>query len=207
MRLGAKEPFKLYSAWSAACRDESLVSEKGGSKLNREEKQKAIDDLKEKFTKAKALVVTEYKGMTVTEMADLRDILRDSDVDYKVVKNTLAKIAAEGTDMSGAKDHFKGPIGVAIGYRDAVLTAKGVIGYSVKNDKLKVMGGVVDGRYYAGDALKKVSELPSKEVLLSILAGTMNAPATKLACALSATITKFAFALNSLKEKKAQESA
>lgn len=171
--------------------------------LTKEQKNQVVAELKEKFEKTKGMVMTEYKGMTVAEITELRDQLRSKGIDYKVVKNTLARIASEGTPIEAAKDQFKGPIGVAMGFDDAAVVAKTVLDFSKKNDKLKIMGGVVDGSLYDEAAMKTIASLPSRDVLLGMMAGTMNAPASKMARLMNATVVQFAYALNALKDKKA----
>ena len=173
-----------------------------GCKLNRSEKEQVIKELKNGFTKAKAVVFTDYRGLTVAQLSDLRRLLREGNFEYKVVKNTLASIASEGTSVSVAKDSFKGPIGIAIGYEDPVLTVKKVLEYSKKNDKLKVNVGLVEGTLYAAGELKAIADLPPKQILLSIMAGAFQAPLTKMARLLNATLGKFEYALEALKDKK-----
>ena len=140
--------------------------------------------------------------MTVAETTDLRRMLSSSAIDYSVVKNTLAKIASQETSFSVAADVFKGPVGIAIGYDDPVLAVKKVLDFVKTNEKLRVKGAVVDGQLYGAADLKAIAALPSREVLLSMLAGTLQAPMAKLAGALSATVTGFAYAMESLKSKK-----
>jgi large subunit ribosomal protein L10 len=170
--------------------------------MNKSEKGLAVEELKVKFEKARAVVFTDYKGMTVAEMTALRTQLRKSDIEYQVVKNTLAKIAAKGTAVEAAAEVFKGPVAVAIGCGDPVAVPKKVFGYAKENGKLKVLNGLIEGLMYGGSDLKKVSELPSREVLLSQLAGCMSAPLSKLAAALQATLGGFVNAMTQLKEKK-----
>lgn len=175
------------------------------SKLNKQEKGVLIADLKEKFSRAKAVVLTDYQGMSVAELTVLRGVLRKSSLDYGVVKNTLAKIAAQETGVSVAADSFKGPVGIAIGYDDPVLVVKKVLEFAKGNDKLKVKGAVVEGRFCNLQQVKEIADLPPREVLLSMLAGVLQAPATKLAGSLNATVTSFAYALDALSKKKANE--
>ena len=155
------------------------------------------------FSEAKGLVLTEYKGLSVAEITELRDTFRKDNVGYKVIKNTLASIAAEGTPAEPVRDHFKGPIGIATSSEDAAQVAKSTIGFAKANEKFKVLGGVIEGSYYEFAALKTIAALPTREVLLSTMAGTFQAPAGKMAQLLSATVTKFAYALTALNEKKA----
>ncbi len=170
--------------------------------LNRTEKAQLVSELKEKFENAKGIVFTDYRGLNVEEITDLRNSLRASALEYRVVKNTLARIAAEGTPVDKAKDIIAGPIGMAVGYDDPVLVVKKVLEFNKTNDKLEVKGGVVEGNVFAFDQLKTIAKLPPKEVQLSMLAGAMQAPATKLAGLLSSTVTRLAYALEALKDKK-----
>lgn len=142
--------------------------------------------------------------MTVAELTALRGLLRKSSLEYSIVKNTLAKIAAKDTDISVAADVFKGPIGIAIGYDDPVLAVKKVLEFTKTNEKLQVRGAVVEGRFCDPKEMKAIADLPSREVLLSMLAGVFQAPASKMARALSATVTNFAYALEALKNKKGE---
>ena len=151
------------------------------------------------------MIFTDYKGLTVDEIFKLRRILRTGSFEYKVVKNTLAKRASEGTPVCAAKDTFTGTIGIAIGYEDPVLLAKKVLEFIKTNEKLKVKGGVIEGKICRAEDIKAVSELPSKNTLLSIFIGAMQSPLNKLACALSATLTNFAYAMEALKNKKSSQ--
>lgn len=148
-------------------------------------------------------MLTGYKGMDVAEMTELRESFRKDEVEYRVVKNTLARIATEGTPAEPVREHIQGPIGMAMGYSDAAQVAKSAVEFAKKNTKFEVLGGVIEGAYCDSSALKKIAELPSREVLLSILAGTFNAPATKMAQLLTATVAKLGYALNALKDQKA----
>lgn len=173
-------------------------------KLNREEKKRVVSELQDKFTRAKGIVFTDYRGLNVEEISGLRNSLRESALEYRVVKNTLAIIAAEGTSVDKAKDILAGPIGIAVGYDDPVLVVKKVLEFNKSNDKLEIKGGVVEGSVCSPDELKSISKLPPKDVQLAILAGAMQAPATKLAGLLSATLTRFAYAVEALKNKKGE---
>lgn len=172
------------------------------SKLKKEEKELIIDELKGKFSKAKAVVFTDYKGMTVAELTELRRLLRKSSLDYSVVKNTLAKIASRDTDVAVAVDVFKGPVGIAIGYDDPVLVVKKVLEFTKTNEKLQVKGAVVEGRFCERNEVKQIAELPPREILLSMLAGALQAPLSKMAGALAATVSSFAYAVEALSTKK-----
>ncbi|MCI4626048.1 MAG: 50S ribosomal protein L10 [Candidatus Magnetoovum sp. WYHC-5] len=170
--------------------------------LDKARKEELINELNNKLKGAKAVLFTDYKGMSVAELTTIRLTLRQSNIEYKVVKNTLAKRATEGTSIAVAKDVFKGPIGLIIGFDDPVAVPKQTFVLAKGNDKLKVLCGVIEGHLYSKDDLVKISKLPGREVLLAQLGGVMKAPATKLATVLNATVARFGYALNALKEKK-----
>jgi large subunit ribosomal protein L10 len=174
-----------------------------GYNLNKVEKQELIDELHGKFQTAKAAILTEYKGLTVAEITDLRNELRKSQVEYKVVKNTLAIRAAAGTDKESLTGHLNGPTGMVLGYGDPVAPAKAIIEYAKKREKLKVRVGVVEGQFVDVDALKAIASLPSRTEMLSKMAGTFQAPSSKMVRLLNATVARLGYALSALKEKKA----
>lgn len=200
-RYDKGQPAETLFLWVFDLSDKDFVSGKGGF-LKKEEKNNLIADLKERFKKANTVVFTDYKGLTVAELFDLRRLLHSSSIEYKVVKNTLARAASSDTPVAVAGETFKGPVGVVIGYKDPVSVAKKVFEYVKKNEKLKVSGGVVEGKLYGKDEIKSLAALPPREVMLSMIAGLMQAPATKMARALSATVSTFAYAAQNLKTKK-----
>ncbi len=171
--------------------------------MNKDQKKELIDELHGKFVGAKAAILTEYKGLTVAQITELRNELRKSQVEYKVVKNTLAIRAAAGTDKESLTGHLNGPTGLVLGFGDPVAPAKAIIEYAKKQEKLKVRVGVVEGQFADFEALKAIASLPSREELLSKMAGTFQAPASKMVRLLNATVARFGYALSALKEKKA----
>jgi large subunit ribosomal protein L10 len=129
-------------------------------------------------------------------------LLRSSSLEYSVVKNTLAKIASQDTVMAVAADSLKGPVGIAIGYDDPVLVLKKVLEFKKTNEKLQVKGAVVEGKFCDQNVVKEIAALPSREILLSMLAGAFQSPLSTLAGALNATVATFAYAMESLKSTK-----
>lgn len=178
------------------------VSGKGGI-MQKEKKADIIRELRDKFLRARSVVFTEYSGMTVSEMSELRDLLRDFRIEYRVIKNNLARIAAEDTPVSVVgRDAYVGPLGLAIGYDDPLLVVKKILEFSEKNEKLKVRPSVVEGRLLGIEELKEISNLPPREILLSMLLGAMESPLSRFASLLNATVTNFAYALEALRRKK-----
>ena len=150
------------------------------------------------------MVLTDYKGLTVAEMTEARRKFREASVEYRVVKNTLARIASEDTPVALAREYFEGPVGVAVGYDDPVIVAKKVLEFSKENDKFGVKCGVIEGSLVQEAELRKIAALPTKEVLLSMMAGAFAAPLTKLAAGLNATMARFVYALEALKATKSE---
>lgn len=139
--------------------------------------------------------------MTVAELSELRRLLRGGGLEYMVVKNTIARIASKDTPVAVAKDTFTGPIAVAIGYDDPVMVARKVTEFSKKNEKLKLRGGVIEGRLYGVEEVRSIADLPPREVLLSMVAGALQSPLSKMAGTLSATISSFMHAMYALRAK------
>ena len=184
----------------------TLISDvkKGVKKLKKTQKTQVISELQDKFKKAKGVVFTDYRGLDVEAMTDLRNRLRSDSLEYKVVKNTLAIRASVGTQVEAAKDSFTGPVGIAIGYDDPVLLIKRVLEFNKSNANLEITGGVVEGSICSLEQINTISKLPSREVQLSMLAGAMQAPASMMAGLLNATVAQFIYALEALKNTKTE---
>ena len=170
--------------------------------MKKAEKQVVIDDLHGKFAKATAAILTDYKGLSVADITALRNELRKSNVEFKVVKNTLAIRAADGTSAEKLKGYLEGPTGVVLGYDDPVTPAKVLMEHIKKQEKLKIRVGLVEGSIANIDQLKAVASLPSRNELLSQMAGTFQAPASQMARLLYATVARLGYALTALQDKK-----
>lgn len=174
---------------------------KGGTALRKDEKQDVINELHEKFTRARAVVLTGYSGIDVEQITDLRSKLRQVKVEYRVVKNTLARRAAEGTDLAGLKDHFVGPIGIALGYDDPVAPAKVLQEFSKTQQKLELKVGMLDGKMLKQADIKALASLPSLDVLRGMLIGLLQAPASRIARVLQAPAGQVARVLKAKADK------
>jgi large subunit ribosomal protein L10 len=138
----------------------------------------------DKFEKSKVVILTDYKGLDVAAINDLRRKLRDADVEYKVVKNTLISRAADGTDVALIKDHFIGPSALALSYEDPVTPAKVLVDFAKDHEVLEIKIGVMDGKVIDAGEIKALSALPSREVLLAQLLSAMNGVPTSFVSAL-----------------------
>jgi large subunit ribosomal protein L10 len=183
----------------------SKLEERRNESLNKEEKQQAVSSLREKFSTTKIALLTDYRGLTVSEMTVVRKKLRDASVEYRVVKNNLAKIALEGTGMELLKDHFEGPTAVALSYDDVVAPAKILSDAAKKYKKLEIRAGILEGSLLNKDEVARIASLPSREELLGMFLRALQGPLTGFAGVLSAPLRNLANALNAVKDKKAAE--
>jgi len=156
-----------------------------------DEKKEIIADLRERFSRSKVVIVTDYKGLDVTTMNDLRRKLRELEVEYKVVKNSLLIRASEETDVALIKDCFKGPSAVALSYDDPVAPAKVLTKFADEHDKLEIKTGVLDGKVLDLSAIKSLSALPSRDVLLGKLLSVANGVPTGFVRTLNAIPAQF----------------
>lgn len=169
-------------------------------------KREAITDLAERLSRATSAVVTDYRGLTVKQLEQLRASLRQEGVDYLVVKNTLARRAAEQAGYGQFSAALTGPVGLAIGYSDLSAPAKILGEYYRVNRRLPAVAGMVEGQVLTAEGVKQLAELPSREALLSQLAGTIQSPLTSLAGALQSILSNFAATLDAYREKLAAAS-
>jgi large subunit ribosomal protein L7/L12 len=172
-------------------------------KMKREEKQQLVNELHEKFSTATVAILTEFNGLGVSEMTELRQKLRGVKGELRVVKNTLARRAVEGTSMTATLDAFQGPIAVTFGYADPVAPAKILKEFVDKRtEKIKVKIGVVEGQVLDSMGLKRVASLPKKEVLIADLMNRMQAPMSGLVGGLQGILRKLVYALSAIQKKQ-----
>ena len=176
--------------------------------MKKEEKATAIAELTEKFGRARLAILTECAGMPVNQMTELRRQLRGAKAEYCVIKNTLAVRASTGTILADAKDYFKGPTGLVIGYDDPVLPAKilrDFIQAEKRSEKIKVTVGVLEGRLVQAADLNAIAQLPKKEVLIAMLLSAMQGPIRGVVYALSGVLSKFVRVIAAIQDKKKGE--
>lgn len=172
--------------------------------MNKAQKKEVVRELNGKLATAKAAILTDFKGLTVSEISELRRELRKVGVEYRVVKNTLTKLAAAGTDAEKLNSHLQGPTGLVLGFDDPVAPAKALMDFAKKQQKLTVRVGLVEGAIADLDQLKAIAALPSRDELLSRMAAGFQAPASKMARLLNATVARLGYALTALKDKKTE---
>lgn len=171
--------------------------------MRKEEKKEVIGELRDKFSRAKVAVITGYTGINVEQITELRRKLSQSKVEYRVVKNTLAKRAAEGTSVEILKEHFVGPVGIALGYDDVVIPAKVLHEFSKTQQKLELKVAVLDGKLLKQADIKALASLPSLNSLRATIIGLLQAPASRMVGVLSAPGGQIARVLKAKAEKGA----
>jgi large subunit ribosomal protein L10 len=172
--------------------------------MAREEKRAAVASIVESFNGAAGAVLTEYRGLTVKQLQELRRSLGDN-ADYAVVKNTLAKLAAKDAGIDGFDDLLTGPTAIAFINGDVVEAAKGLRDFARANPTLVIKGGVLDGKPLDAAEVAKLADLESREVLLGKLAGAMLASLSQAVYLLNAPIAQAARLAGALQAKRAEE--
>ena len=167
-----------------------------------DEKKEIVKDLHEKFARSKVVIITDYKGLDVSTINDLRRRLRAHEIEYKVVKNSLLVRAAEETDVALIKDRFKGPSAVALSYDDPIAPAKVLTKFLDEYSQLEIKSGVMDGKVLDLAAIKKISTLPSREELLGQFLSAANGVATSFVRVLNAIPVQLLNVLQAIKEQK-----
>lgn len=156
-------------------------------------KQPIVAEIAELLNGAQTAVVVDYRGLTVAQDTELRKQLREAGITYKVYKNTMIKRAAEGTAYAALDPHLEGPTAIAVSKTDATAPARILAEFAKKADKLEIKGGIVEDTYYDAKGMQAIATIPSREVLLGRLLGSMQSP-----------ITNFARVLNQIAEKNAE---
>ena len=175
--------------------------------LTRKQKEEIVKSLREEFEKVPAVFVTTYRGMTAEESNQLRSALREKKARYQVVKNTLLRLASTGTPAEPLQQFIEGPTGIAIAYEDPVEVAKVLVEFAKEHEALVNRGGVLQGKPMEAAALEQLAKLPSREVLLAQLLGTLQAPMANFVQLLAAIPRNFLYVLKAIEEKKAAQAA
>ena len=172
--------------------------------MNRDNKQELVTEMHERLARAKAVFLADFRGMDVGKATTLRNELRSASVEYKVFKNTLLERASQGTDMECLSPYLSGPTAIAISYDDPVSAAK-VLSKFAKDPqgKFVLKVGVLSGKLLDVKQIQALAELPSREVLLAKMLGSMQAPATNFVGVLAALPGSLVRALDAIRAQKA----
>lgn len=161
-----------------------------------------VEELTEKLGRAKAVYITEYLGLNVEDITALRREFHANDVEFKVTKNTLLKLAAKNNELDGLDEYLSGSTAVALSYEDPTSPARVIKQFTKDHDLPEVKGIVFDGDVMAGSEFKRIADMPTKDQLLAQLAALLSSPMTKLVWALKSPMNDVGNALSNLKDQK-----
>ena len=173
----------------------------------RPEKVAVVAEVTEKISGADAVLLTDYRGMSVKAMSELRRALRPAGAEYKVYKNTLVRFAARNAGVDGADDVLTGPTAIAFVRGDVAGAAKALRDYAKTNPSLVLKGGLLAGKVITAADVEVLADLPPREVVLSQLAGLFEAPLSQMASLLEAVPRTFAYGVQALIDKNGGEQA
>jgi large subunit ribosomal protein L10 len=169
--------------------------------VNLKNKQDIVDELHAAWSESDSGIVAQYIGLNVSAMSDLRSRLHANGVSLRIVKNTLARRAAEGTDFKAAEELFTGPVAIAYG-SDPVGMAKAISDFAKTNEALEIKGGVLDGKAIDAAGIKALASLPSRDELLSKMLGSMQSPISGFVRTLNEIPASFVRTLAAIRDQK-----
>ncbi|HHU32327.1 MAG TPA: 50S ribosomal protein L10 [Clostridia bacterium] len=171
---------------------------------NKELKQQIVAEIKTKLENSSAAVLTDYRGLNVAQVTELRKRMREAGVEYKVLKNTMIRFAAHELGLEGLDPYLEGPTAVAFS-ADPVAPAKIIYDFAKANKALEVKVGVLEGKVIEAAQVKALADLPSREELLAKVVGGMQAPLYGMVSVLSGTLRSFVYALEAVRKQKEAE--
>ena len=175
--------------------------------MARPEKVAAVAEIKADIEASHAVFVTDYRGLKVSQLGELRDKLREVGTEYKVVKNTLTSLAADEVELEDFKPLLVGPTAVAYAKEDAVANAKTLSEFAKESRILEIRGALLEGTVIGPEQIQELADLPSREVLLAKVVGGMQAPISGFVSVLHGTLRQFVYALDAVRQQKEEASA
>jgi large subunit ribosomal protein L10 len=192
----------LLEGWDEELLQALKSTRKGGETLNKQTKEALVAEFAEKLKLAKAAFLADYRGLNVEQANDLRRKLQAVGVEYRVVKNTLLRLAAKDTAVACLDEHLVGPTAIALVTEDPVAPAKALIEFAKQNNVFELKAGMLNGKLLVAADIKALAELPSREELLAKMLGSMSAPATNFVGVLAAVPRSFVQVLAAIKDQK-----
>jgi large subunit ribosomal protein L10 len=168
------------------------------------EKVESVAELHEKLARAVSAVLADFRGLTVQEITDLRQQLRDASLELAVVKNTLARLAVQETPFERLSPYLNGPTSITLSYRDTVAPAKILSAYVKKQPKLAVRAGLFEGEIVPAEKIAEIADLPPRDVILAQALAAMQGPLAGLVWTLQGVLSTFIGTLQAIHDKKAQ---
>lgn len=170
--------------------------------LTKAKKESEVKELADKIGRAKGVIFTDFRGLTVEDTTDIRKKFRKQKLEYKVIKNNIIRRALEKTSLKDLEKYIDGPTGVVISYEDPVVPAKLLKDFSAEHENMKIRVGLVEGKVADVAMIKFVAGLPAKEVLIAKVLGGMKAPIANFVFALKGVLNKFVYTLEAVKKTK-----
>ena len=171
----------------------------------KEFKSQKIEYYKKQFENAKVAVVADYRGLSVEEITELRRGLQAADADLTVTKNTLCKVAAQGSSFEVISELMQGPTAIAFGFGDEVAAAKILAKFIKENKKGEIVGAVLEGKVLSADEAKQLASMPSKEELYAKILGSINSPASSLVYGINGVMSALVRAVDAVAKQKAAQ--
>lgn len=169
--------------------------------ITKEKKEQVLLQLKDEFKNSIICVLTDYSGLSVENITELRRKMREKNTSYKIAKNTLFLKAAKESGINITENEFTQPVAIAFGHKDEVDTPKVINDFSKQNESLEVLGGIIEGKYVPREEILTLANLPGREELYAKIVGSLASPLRGLACVLQGNLRGLVSVLNQYKEK------
>ncbi|MDY6863444.1 MAG: 50S ribosomal protein L10 [Thermodesulfobacteriota bacterium] len=170
--------------------------------MNRKQKEEKINVLQSKLKESSFGILTDFTGLNVENMNSLREGLRDTNTEFNVVKNTLIKLAAKDTKFVNLETFFSGPVAIAFSNDDPINTSKVIFKFSKNNSKLKIKGGILNGKILTPQDIQTLADSPGRQAMLSRLVGILKGVQSNLVLVLNGVPRKFLLTLEAIKRQK-----
>ncbi len=174
--------------------------------MARPEKEAIVAELKEKLEQSKAAILTEYRGLNVAAMTELRRLMREQGLEYRVVKNTLTRFAAQELGLDDLEPYLEGPTAIAFSFEDPVAPAKVIMDFAKEHKQLEVKAGLLRGKVIQPEGVKELADLPPREVLLAQVLGGLQAPIAGLVGVLNGAPRNLVYVLEAIRKQKEEAS-
>ncbi|HHW54923.1 MAG: 50S ribosomal protein L10 [bacterium] len=174
--------------------------------MARPEKEAIVAELKEKLEQSKAAILTDYRGLNVAAMTELRRLMREQGLEYRVVKNTLTRFAAQELGLDDLEPYLEGPTAIAFSFEDPVAPAKVIMDFAKEHKQLEVKAGLLRGKVIQPEGVKELADLPPREVLLAQVLGGLQAPIAGLVGVLNGAPRNLVYVLEAIRKQKEEAS-
>ncbi len=175
--------------------------------MPRPEKELIVQSISEKLDRARSSILTDYRGLNVHEITELRRRLTAAGIEYRVLKNTLTGLAAKKANIEGLDPYLEGPLAIAFGYDDPVAPAKIIYEFAKDHKTLEVKGAILDRKVIDAQSVKSLAELPSREQLLAMVLRAIQGPLSGLANALQGNLRNLVYSIDAVRRQKEEQAA